>query len=627
MCCGATARCARRSVAEGPEADRESTGTSKTKTEAGDPIRTSVWHVAQSSVSLSPVPESIAEPRLSKAAPTLAGHLDRVRHRQCGVALRTGIAMAFVALLAWLAIEMPLDWLLALHVTVRAAILVCGLGGSAALAWQFGIRPWLNRPDDDHVALAIERALPQFRSRFIASVQLSREHDAPDPEGIREPVSRTLVDALLAETGGIAADAPFDDVVNTDALRRWVRVATAAALLAAALWFAAGRASWPLLQRALLMNVPVPRKTMIVAFTGARVIAIGDDLKIEATAAGVIPKSGRLIVESANGRRQEFSLDSTPEARVRFARTLQSVQEDFRYRIELGDNRTETAKVRVRHRPAIASVAYEQQWPAYTKLAPVRRQPGNLKLLAGSKLSVRLTATSPLRSATMRLTGAEPIKVIRSTPLVANDAGEWTGAVEIPAKDVTGVTFQLTDDEGVESRAMAMHRIEIVPDAPPTIRIVQPVRREELLTQKATLLLGFEAKDDFGVARVLLHYAVNWTEDASHKTVELDLGGEQPKVLARRFEWKIAHLTPPPAENDTIDFWLEARDANDVTGPGIAVMAEHWQARIVSDDEKRADLANRLNDTLQSLDAVRQSQQDLATKLGDLIHEKPAAPK
>jgi hypothetical protein len=98
-------------------------------------------------------------------------------------------------------------------------------------------------------------------------------------------------------------------------------------------------------------------------------------------------------------------------------------------------------------------------------------------------------------------------------------------------------------------------------------------------------------------------------------------------VLARRFEWKIARLTPPPAENDTIDFWLEARDANDVTGPGIAVMAEHWQARIVSDEEKRADLTNRLNDTLQSLDAVRQSQQDLATKLGDLIHEKPAAPK
>ena len=70
------------------------------------------------------MPETIAEPRLSKAAPALAGHLDRVRRRQCGVALHTGIAMALAALLAWLAIEMPLDWLLALHVTVRAAILV-----------------------------------------------------------------------------------------------------------------------------------------------------------------------------------------------------------------------------------------------------------------------------------------------------------------------------------------------------------------------------------------------------------------------------------------------------------------------------------------------------------------------
>jgi hypothetical protein len=138
------------------------------------------------------------------------------------------------------------------------------------------------------------------------------------------------------------------------------------------------------------------------------------------------------------------------------------VQEDFRYRIELGDNRTETEKVRVRHRPAIASIGYEQQWPAYAKLAPVQRQPGNLKLLAGSKLSVRLTATSPLRAATLRLTGAEPTKVIRAAPLVANDAGEWSGTAEIPAKDVTGVTFQLTDSEGVVSRAMAVHRIEIV---------------------------------------------------------------------------------------------------------------------------------------------------------------------
>jgi hypothetical protein len=571
------------------------------------------------------VPETIAEPRLSSAAPALAGHLDHVRRRQGVVALRTGIAMAVVALFAWLAIGMPLDWLLALPFAVRAVMLACGLGGAAVLAWRFGFRPWMHPPGDDRVALAIERALPQFRSRFIASVQLAREHDAGDSGEARDRVSRSLVNALLEETAGVATDAPFDAAVNTEALRRWSRIAASAVVCALALWFAGGRASWPLFQRAWLVNVPVPRKTMITAFTGDRVIAIGDDLRIEAATAGSIPKAGRLIIESAAGRKQEFTFDATPSDPVRFSRILHSVQESFRYRIELGDNRTDTASVRVRARPAVATLDCEQQWPAYTKLPPVRRAPANLKLLAGSKLGVRLTATSPLRSAALRLTADEGRKVMRIVPLTAGASGEWRGTVEISTSDVTGMTFHLTDEEGVESRAMAVHRIEVVPDLPPTIRILQPVRREELLTQKAVLLLGFEAKDDYGVARVLLHYAVNWTEGAPHRTVELDLGGEQPKMLTRRFEWKIERITPPPGENDTIDFWLEARDANDVTGPGVAVMPEHWQARIVSEEEKRADLANRLNDTLQTLDAVRQSQQDLAQRLGGLIHEKPAA--
>jgi hypothetical protein len=566
------------------------------------------------------VPETLAEPRLSDAAPALAGHLDRIRQRQGSVALRTGLAMALAAVLVWLSIAMPLDWLLALPFALRVVLLVCGLGTAGVLAWRFGIRQWLHQPDDDCIALAIERALPHFRSRFIASVQLAREQSGASP---------SLVQALIDETTKVARDAPLHEVVKTGTLSRWTRIAAVVAACALGMWIAGGRASWPLLQRAWLVNVPVPRSTMIVAFTGDRVIAIGDDLPIAITAAGSIPKSGRLLIESAGGRRQEFPLDSSPAETARFSRTVQSVQEGFRYHIELGDNRTESASVRVHQRPGVVSLACEQQWPAYTGLPATRRQPSDLKLLAGSRLAVRLQSTAPLRSATLRLTGAEPAQTVRFATLVADSetAEGWTGSVEIPEKDVTGMTFHLVDAEGVESRSMAVHRIELVPDLPPIIRILQPARREELLTQKAALLLGFEAADDFGVAKVVLHYAVNWTEGEPHRTLELDLGNEALRAIKRRFEWRIDRITPAPAENDTIDFWLEARDANDVTGPGITVMPEHWQARIVSAEEKRADLANRLNDTLQTLDAVRQSQEDLARKLGDLIHEKPAAPR
>ena len=188
------------------------------------------------------------------------------------------------------------------------------------------------------------------------------------------------------------------------------------------------------------------------------------------------------------------------------------------------------------------------------------------------------------------------------------------------------MTFDLVDEEGVESKAMAVYRIEVIPDQPPAIRILWPPRREELVTPKATLLIAFEAKDDFGIAKVLLHYAVNWSEGARHRILDLELGAEQAKLLNKRFEWKIERLTPPLNEGDVIDFWFEARDANNVTGPGITVLADHYQARVVSEADKRADLANRFNDTLQGLNDVRQGQEDLAKRLGDFIHEKPAQP-
>lgn len=566
-----------------------------------------------------PVPEIAAEPRLTDSAPELAERLDRIRNRQGAVALGSGVAIALLVLLVWLAIEMPLDWLVELPVWARALFLVGGLGGAAFALWRLGLRPLLHQPDDDRVALAIERALPQFRSRFIASVQLARRTDG---------VSGSIVRALLTETTALAQTARFETVVKTGLLGRCSGAALVAALLAGLLWWLGGRASWPLLQRACLVNVPVPRKTMITAITGNRVIAIGDDLRIDATAAGIIPKSGRLWLKTAAGKKQDFTLDADPANKVHFSRTLRSVQENFEYSVELGDNRTAWFRVRARPRPTITNLTCEQQWPAYTHLPPRRRAPGELKLLAGSKLAVRVKSGAVLRASTMRLVGADRDKTVAQAALRPDSkpTGEWLGEIGIPAKDVSGLTFDLADDEGVESRTMAVYPIDVIPDQPPGIRILWPPRREELVTQKATMLISFEAKDDFGVARVLLHCAVNWTEGAAHKTLDLDLGGEEAKLLTRRFEWKLERLAPPIAEGDVIDFWFEARDANNVTGPGVTILPEHYQARVVSEADKRADLANRFSDTLQGLNDVRQGQEDLAKRLGDLIHEKPAQP-
>jgi hypothetical protein len=479
---------------------------------------------------------------------------------------------------------------------------------------RYGLRPWLHRPPDDKVALKIEAAIPELRSRFIASIQLTRRE---------EEHSRPLVRALVKETVEVTRDLPFDRVVETGARNRWLQIAAGAVALGGSLWWWGGSASWPLLQRAFLLNVAKPSNTKILSFPGDRVAAVGDDLRMDVLTGGIIPTGGKLFVQPAGKPVQEFTLDPDPANPARFVRTLLSLQESFRYWVHLGDAKSPRATVTVRPRPTVLEVTFNQQWPAYTGLPPQRRTPADLKILAGSKLEATIKANVPLGAAEIQLldparktTGRFPM-TLQGTPPI-----QGIGAATIPLKDATGLTFALKDEAGVESRGLTNYRLEIVPDQAPTLAILWPQRREELVTARATLLIAFEARDDFGLGGIKLHYAVNWSEGAPHRTLELDLGAGSPKALTRRFEWNLGRMTPALKEGDIVDFWFEATDSNDATGPGVMVLPEHYQARVVSEEEKRADLAARLADTLQGLNDVRQGQETLAHELGELIHEK-----
>lgn len=551
---------------------------------------------------------------LRTTAPSIAIGIEQVRARAGRVALGTGVMYALPTLLGWLGIVMPLDFWVELPRWVRACCLAVAWGGAAWVLWWWGFRVLLRPQPDDRIALRIERALPVFRSRYIASVQLARElPSTPAP---------SLVAALLEETTEIAHQTDFRQVVTTDHLRRWRNGLILGLLVAMGLAIWGGRSTVPLLRRAFLFEDAIPRKTAVVDWTGNRTIAVGDDLPIEVTVAGQIPAAGTLRLKTASGGEYQFTLDADPAKRTRFARTLSAVQESFTYSLHVGDNHTPTGQVDVRPRPVLLSTAFTQQWPAYVGLPPQPRQPNDLKLLAGSRLLVRVKPNVALAQASMVFLGQDR-KTVLQTIALRPEGGEWSGAAKIPAKDLAGLTFHLKDTAGVESQSMAVTPVTVVPDLPPTIQITWPLRREELVTSKAALLVAFDATDDLGLGGVRLHYAVNWTEGARHNTIELDLGGQAPRNASRRFEWNLERIVPALKLGDVIDYWFEVRDINTETGPGVTTTADHYQARVVSEEEKRADLAARLGDTLSGLNEVRQEQQDLNQKLGDFIQALP----
>ncbi|MSR42578.1 MAG: hypothetical protein EXS29_03405 [Pedosphaera sp.] len=531
-----------------------------------------------------------------------------VRAKLLAVSAGGGVSLAVMLATGLLAGGMLADWLLDLPLAVRAALLAVNVGALSYILFRDVLTPIVNRPDDDAVALLVERALPQFRSRLIAALQLAR------PQAIHAGASPVLVTELIRETETMARPVPFGDVVNSF---HSVKLALAALIFLAAGvygYHSLGDDANDLLKRAFLsQDTLVPRKTRVTLVGGDRIVPTGDAVPIEAAARGLVPNAGKLVVKYASGRTVEYPMARTNG--MSFVRTLEAVQESFTFTVKLNDGQSQPTKVEVVPRPGVAGIEAVQDFPKYTELGSVKRSLGDLTLLAGSVLKLKVTPSKEVTQATVFLFGTT---ITNKLAMKSGGNGpELMVEIPVPKEEFSGFSIHLTDKHGFSSKDEAIYRVDVLPDKAPTVRITYPDRKEELITQRARMLMAFEALDDFAIAKVRLAYSV---DGGATKAVPLDFG-RSDRVIRHRYEWNVGKLSPLVPEGGTVEYWIEVEDNNDVTGPGVGASV-HFTAKVVSDAEKRADLLNRAGDFLGSISDVANDQEKLNQRLGTLIREK-----
>ena len=554
--------------------------------------------------------------------------ISAVRAKHSSVAIGTGIAIAVAVLVAGLIVGMMLDYWLDLPRWIRAAFLAIDLSLVITIIVQTILIPILRGPDDDQIALKVEDAHPEFRTRLIASIQLSR------PEAIPIGASASLVRAMVMQAESLADSIDFNRVVSTDRLMK-MSIVAALVLLTGLTSFAYGRhdgVSSDLLARAFLSNTPVPRKTRIDVPLGSFKIGRGDTAILFAKARGAIPTGGTIDIKFESGRKQTFPLDVSPNDPAMFTRSLENVQDSFSYRINLGDSTSDWYRADVLIPPVVTRLECQQVYPAYTKLGTVSRSLGDLSILSGSRLILKVTTNNLIQpdGSTGKLlnsvhlvnpNGLPPVKLT----VDPNDPRQLTAEVPMPPK-TSGFSIGLNDTNGLKSKDPAVYRVDLVPDKDPTVHISYPERKEELVTRIATLEIGFDAADDFGLANLYLKYKI---DDGPEQSIPLDInkpGQPLPRSLHKRYAWAISKLTPrsttqPTLEGSSIEYWLEAEDNNNVTGPGRGE-SERYSARVVSEAEKRAEILARLGASIQDVERGVDDQEQLRTKLGDLILER-----
>jgi hypothetical protein len=322
----------------------------------------------------------------------------------------------------------------------------------------------------------------------------------------------------------------------------------------------------------------------------------------------------------------------------------------------------------------VVSLDIAEIYPDYTHLGPVRHSPGDLRILAGSRLAIRVKANKAVRNTSetdrpfnrVSLQGKNgtvdvPLRIEgddRQT-LVADDHGNPD--IPLPA-DVQGLSIHLVDDDCLQTKDPAVYGIQLIPDEPPSIRITYPDRKEQLSTARAQLLVGMEASDDFALGKLTLHYRVLPPElaqtiaaengaapaaipevpdiplvvDPKHKkqdstpaiapppavsdSIALDLQGT-PKSFRGQFRFELSNLKTPPLEHGAVEWWLEAEDTNDVTGPGKTV-TDHYLTRIGTEAEVRSELFARLGNHMGEIKETAETQKQDNADLGEMIQEK-----
>ena len=540
----------------------------------------------------------------------LRNKLARTRFSILAVELARRLTVTFSFLITLLTSLLFLDLLADLKIETRSLLLFSIITLTAILIiWSLFslITKWKN---DETLALEIERKNKDFDSRLISSIQFAKRK-AKFPENA--PMS--MVHNMILETKDVSKKFNFLKIVNPKALTRATLIFFVI-IITSGIWVYIEKDNIPILvKRALGEQIEIPRDTTIIEEPNISKVGIGDNIQMtfKVKSKKNSELKANLNIEYNSGRNVKVSLERTEKEPDTYTGTIEDVPESFSFNAQIDDAKTETLTVTAIERPTIKNISATQVYPEFTKQSPTNHVPGDFTFFPGSEVTINIESSKELDSGNLKFLGLD-----NQMPLSVNEANKKEGVakIKIPSQSLSGFSVSLTDSEEMDSKNNAIYKISLLTDLPPEIRITYPKRSEELVTRKATLLIKYEAIDRFGVNSINLKYK---REENEIVTIPLMKEESSKKQISDSYEWNLGSLKTGLSEGDQIEYWLEASDQN-ISGLNIS-SSEKLSLKVVTPEEKRADLLGRTSDALGSVDEATNDQENLNKDLESIIRK------
>ncbi|MFZ5830210.1 MAG: hypothetical protein ACOY3P_08980, partial [Planctomycetota bacterium] len=478
--------------------------------------------------------------------------------------LAQGLLTLAVVTLAYLLAAAVVDhWLVTggLGFTGRMLFWLVWVAAGAAYTWRYVLPPLLRRVSLVYAADTIERSKPSLKNSLINFLLLRNERRA-----VPEVVYRALESRAASDLAQVEVESAVD---GRPVLWRGYILTAVVAIFCLYLLISpksplisAVRVLWP------WANVPAPTRVTIADVEPGNATAFHNDfVEISAEVQGArTDEQVLLYFSTADGQVSDQAVPMVlREGRYRAKLPPGSLglQQDYRYYLAAGDCRSERYGIEVQIAPSIQVDSVHYDYPGYTRLDDrTAERRGDIAAIEGTKVTIAATANQPIRRAEIDLdcNGRQglPMRVDQQRA-----AGSFTLRLskEQPGQpEHESYQLRFTDKKNRLNPRPIRYRIEVVPDLPPLIEIVEPQQPEIMIPLDGEVVIRATAEDpDFALRQMVLR------AEAAGSDLKLPPLLSQPapgKAYNGKFD---GHYVLRPGELELkpgteVTYWFEAVD-------------------------------------------------------------------
>ncbi len=485
------------------------------------------------------------------------------------------------------------------------------------LAW-FVIRPLLKMtgivpgPTNHSIAADVGQHFPQISDKLTNLLHLA--------EGKRSASPDHLVDHAVQSLSRDVNHVAFEEMETFKRTQRVSRLASLPILgLLIFLIAAPGTfrdASVRLLSPTTEFQRPAPFQFNVLP--GSVELIRGDSLTIEVALAGTaLPSQINLEIQPEGEEKIDTEVLRADSAGL-FSHTFVNVRRSFSYRLTSGPVRTQRYIVSIVERPIIRSLQVALDFPRYTRIPSQRleRNVGDVQALAGTRISVDVgIGGRNVSEALIKQNNG-------SVDTLAINGNQATGSFTLREEGFYQIL--LRDESGVENSTPIKYALKVLPDAYPTVVILEPAPLAEL-NESLQAFIRSRITDDFGFATLRLYYRLSESRFGEtmqdFERIDLPLQSRASLDQEINFNWIIREQTSLDlVPGDAVEYYLTVRDNDSFAGFKAAQSAMH-QLRLPSLAEQYKELEAKEDDAQDEMEELLRETQEVKEQFQELRDE------